>query len=461
MNRATIWVVTAASLCYLACSIPAAQLVVLPLLRQAVPALPLPRGQLPAFPGAEGFGSGTPGGRGGQVLLVTNLNDDGPGSLRAALAAKGPRIVIFRVGGTIQVERAWQIAEPFITIAGQTAPGDGITLRGAPLSIRTHDVIVRGLRIRVGDKTPKLTAPDGLAIGAPDQPVYNVIVDHCSISWAIDENVSTYQAAPVFGVSIQWNVISEGLMNNRHPEGAHSMGLLVGDNSSGISIHHNLFAHNNRRNPVIKGNSGNRTAVEVINNVVYNWGERATHFLIGSVAANLIGNYYKPGPNSAGRGVQLEASSAAATQLYVQGNIGPGRTSNRQNEWAAVAGTAAYRSSTPAMVPSGIKAHSATMAYDLVLTHAGATTPQRDAIDQRIVEDVQKGHGRLIDSQAQVGGWVTMRSAAPPPDTDDDGMPDSWEIAHGRQPTVVDGSVRAPSGYTYVEEYINSLLPLP
>lgn len=421
-----------------------------------------PRTGLPAFPGAEGFGAATPGGRGGQVIAVTNLNAAGPGSLRAALTTPGPRIVVFRVGGTIQADHAWQITEPYITVAGQTAPGDGITLRGAPLRIRTHDVIVRGLRIRVGDQTPNLPAPDGVSIGAPTVPVYNVIIDHCSISWALDENLSTYQDAPVFAVSIQWNVISEGLLRNRHPEGEHSMGLLVGDNSRAISVHHNLFAHNNRRNPVIKGGPDNMTTVEVINNVVYNWGERATHFLVGPVAAHIIGNYYQAGPDSHTRqGIHLETNLAAATQLYLHGNVGPGRTAALRQAWVALTRAQPYQARMPAFTPSGITTQSATTAYELVLTYAGATAPQRDDIDQRVVASVRQGRGRLIDSQAQVGGWVPMRAAMPARDSDQDGMPDAWESQHGLQPTVADGARRAPSGYTYVEEYLNELIRIP
>lgn len=425
--------------------------------------LPLVQTPIAAFPGAEGFGAGTPGGRGGQVIEVTTLAEEGPGSFRAALAAAGPRIIVFRVGGTIQSTKAFVIHEPFVTIAGQTAPGDGITLRGAPFSIRTHDVVIRGLRVRVGDETTAFDFPDSMNMGDPAYPISKIIVDHSSISWGIDENISTNQESPVSDVTIQWSVISEGLLNNRHPEGAHSMGLLIGDNSQRISIHHNLFAHNNRRNPVMKGSPTNQPRTEVINNVIYNWGERATHFLVGPSYTNLIGNYYRPGLNSTPvKGIHLEESIVAGTKVYVQGNIGPGRASDTQDEWDVVSGSTDYRSLTPTFPGSGITTQSAVQAYDLVLAYAGAISPKRDAIDARIVHAVQTGTGAQINSQREVGGWLAMADGVPPLDSDHDGMPNAWEVSHGLDPNnPADRNMIAPSRYTYLEEYINGLIPLP
>lgn len=417
-----------------------------------------------AFPGAEGFGALSVGGRGGRVIKVTNLNDSGPGSFRAALRESGPRIIVFQISGTIQATHTLAVTNPFVTIAGQTAPGPGITLQGASLSIKTHDVIVRGLRVRVGDQLAvDQGAPDGIRVEAtPDSPVYNIIIDHCSISWAIDENLSTYQQ--VRNITFQWNIISEGLKASLHPEGSHSMGLLIYEHAKRISIHHNLFAHNDRRNPRL----GADTEVEVINNVVYNWGEAATHIADDNEVnlpsfANLIGNFYKPGLDTAtANGIEVKANMPPGTRIYVRGNIDLLRTDDVQDDWAAVAGDAAYRSAAPALAPSGIRTHDAFAAYELVLQYAGATYLNRDAIDERIVRSVQSGGGHQINSQQEVGGWVAIPSVTAPRDTDEDGMPDLWEVAQGLNPNdATDGAWVAPSRYTYIEEYINSLLPMP
>jgi pectate lyase len=419
---------------------------------------------LPAFPGAEGFGSTTPGGRGGRVIEVTNLDEAGPGSFRAALESSGPRIVIFRVGGTIKATKAFAIDSPFITIAGQTAPGSGITLRGAPVVIRTHDVVVRGLRVRIGDRLGgNLVAPDGIRIeGSNSSPAYNIIIDHCSISWAIDENLSTY--SNVSDVTIQWNISSEALKRSVHPKGVHSMGLLINYNAQRISIHHNLFAHNDKRNPKLAGN----TATEVINNVIYNWGDLATHmandkYKLAWSFANIIGNIYKPGADTKlAEGIEIESNVNTGAKVYIHGNINEGMASGSPDDWATVAGSAEYRSPVPVLPPSGITTQSAYVAYDLVLEYAGATSPMRDEIDERVVQSVRDSTGRQIDSQQEVGGWVEMKGGKPPLDTDHDGMPDKWEVAHGLDPhNGADGSTLAPSGYTHVEVYINELIRIP
>ena len=233
-----------------------------------------PRG-IPAFPGAEGAGALTPGGRGGQVIEVTNLNNSGPGSLRTAIKAAGPRIIVFRVGGTIELKDDLTIREPYVTIAGQTAPGDGIALKNYTLRISTHDVIVRYIRVRPGeggdnagnlvDGIEILNKPDNAK--ETDKMAHNIIIDHTSVSWAIDENVSVWNMRPdlskIENVTIQWSIISEGLSHSRHPEDEHSKGLLVGSNNTHISIHHNLLIHNRKRNPVLHG-----VRIDMINNVI-------------------------------------------------------------------------------------------------------------------------------------------------------------------------------------------------
>jgi pectate lyase len=218
--------------------------------------------EIPAFPGAEGFGSHTPGGRGGRVIEVTNLNPDGPGSLREACAAKGPCIVVFRVGGTIEINRGLSIREPFITIAGQTAPGDGICLRGGTLGVHTHDVVIRYLRVRVGDSPegPDPENRDCIDISGDADRVYNVVVDHCSFSWSTDENVATWYGPR--DVTIQWCITSESLNDSLHPKGPHGKGMILGSQDNTITIHHCLFAHNADRNPLI-GDTGNNVGPSI------------------------------------------------------------------------------------------------------------------------------------------------------------------------------------------------------
>ena len=420
--------------------------------------------QLPAFPGAQGFGSTTPGGRGGAIIEVLNLNNNGPGSFREACAAAGPRIVVFRTGGTIVLYTPVRIENPYLTIAGQSAPGGGICLSGAPLEIKTHDVIIRSLRFRPGD-IPEGSDPldrDGLLIRAFDSTPQNIIIDHCSISWGVDENASTWRQ--VRDVTFQWCIISEGLQNSIHPEGAHSMGLLIGRNlSKQISVHHTLFAHNYARNPVAQG----ATEVEVINNVVYNWGNRGTEIGeeqgIANSRANVIGNVYKPGVNTVNNQKGIFSKPGTGSLIYVKDNLGPGRPLNSGDDWLAVWGNTASRVNSPALTPSGISITPVEEAFDMVLDFAGALAPQRDAVDARVVGEVRSGSGQIIDSQNDVGGWPLLAAGIPLPDSDRDGMPDDWELLRGLNPNdPADGPGDLDGdGYTNVEEYLNSLIPWP
>lgn len=404
-----------------------------------LPPLPVAAQSLPAFPGAEGHGAITPGGRGGVVLIVTNLNDGGPGSLRAALEAKGPRIVVFGVGGTIRQKRMITVREPFLTIAGQTAPGDGITIRGPGLAIQTHDVIVRGLRVRVGDD-PGLSygEADGLRVDGGQR----VIIDHCSFSWAIDENLSTSTySGPTSDVTFQWNIVSEALYRSKHPKGPHSMGMLISEHSQRITVHHNLIANNNQRNPLIKGD----VDLEFVNNVVYGWGQIPTEVLGGEARptrANFIGNTYQasPGTTSNERFIRVRAPA----ELFFRDNTG------------------VANGGTPRATASSLAPQPAAAAYEAVLANAGVTYPRRDAVDTRVVADIRANHGRLIDTPAQVGGWPVLASGEAPADGDRDGMPDEWERAQGLDPAQPSDSSRVlASGYTAIEAYINGLFGQP
>jgi pectate lyase len=383
---------------------------------------------LPAFPGAEGFGSETPGGRGGQVIKVTNLNASGYGSLDSACRTSGARIIVFRTGGTIVLSNDIVINQPFVTVAGQTAPGDGICIRGGVLKIKTHDVIVRGLRIRVGDDPngPDPDDRDGIDISNRSTPPYNIIIDHCSISWAIDGNLDFWY--PCHDITVQYCLLSEALHKSLHSKGGHSTALLVGDHAKQISIHHNLMAHNNGRNPLMKWD----TETEIINNVVYNWDSWGCTNLSNykdqdfTVAANIIGNYYKPLQRSSSP-IHIDSKTRAGSKVYVKGNIGPGRPSDSGDDWLLVSGDAQHRVDTFALQPSGITVQPVIEVFEHVLENAGAIVPHRDTVDRRAVQTTRDSTGKIIDSQDEVGGWPVYASGTPPVDSDHDGMPDAWE----------------------------------
>lgn len=444
---------------------------------------------LPAFPGAEGYGSDTVGGRFGRIIFVTNLNDttnvnsaEYPGSLRWAVEHTWPddindpydqrRIIIFKVGGEIKLSTALHVTHPFTTIAGQTAPGDGITLRGEELGIATHDVIIRYIRVRVGDEGTPTCCRDGINISTTNAEgdVYNIIVDHSSVSWAIDENLSiwTGPSSPykTHDVTIQWSIISEGLHDSIHvDEGAietdeHSMGMMLGRDGFNITIHHNLFANNWRRNPRISG----IVNLEVINNLIYGWGGAAFEFSDDKNVALLLDNYLKANADSKQAEVAFHNPMNPDSQVYLGGNLAD---DNRNDETLAPLsvdnpGEFAF-AELPQFVPTKVRTSSAQAAYVEVLKNAGVIFPKRDAVDLRIIEQVRTRTGKIIDSQRQVGGWPVYQGGSYPADNDNDGIPSDWETAHGLDPNNASDASNinslAPSGYTWIEEYINSLPP--
>ncbi len=413
---------------------------------------------LPAFPGAEGFGSTTPGGRGGKVIFVHNLNDSGPGSLRAACEANEPRIVVFRVAGVIDLKSAINVRAPFLTIAGQSAPGDGICLRGNALMIDTHDVVVRFLRVRPGDISGREV--DAIAVGGESR---NVILDHCSASWSVDEVLSP--SGGIADVTVQWCIISEGLNHSVHRKGAHGYGSLVRA-VGGVTFHHNLWAHNNARNPRLGDNYGKPPfpVFDIRNNVMYNYGSLCSGMTGDFLSANYIGNYIKPGLSSNLARAPIVFSAKADTKYFIARNFVEGRP-----EWTADNRKMFDRTENlgrklvtvmpePFDVPK-VATTSAEAAYLAVLENAGATRPVRDAVDARIISEMRSGTGSIIDSQWEVGGWPVYRPGRPPADSDRDGMPDDWEKAHGMNPrNPADASADSDSdGYTNVEEYLNEL----
>lgn len=444
---------------------------------------------VPAFVGASGFGSDTPGGRFGRVVMVTNLNDttdEGDpaylGSLRWALEhtwlddPADPydhrRVIVFKVGGIIDLADVLYVKNPYVTIAGQTAPGDGIVLRGGQVTIATHDVIVRGLRFRVGDEGVPTCCRDGLNISTSHakSDIYGIVVDHNSFSWAIDENVSIYQdderPYAIHDITIQWNIISEGLNDSIHvDEGAaeadpHSMGMILGSGSHNVTVHHNLFAHNWGRNPRVAGVINS----EILNNVMYAWDDAALEFGHDKSFTHVINNYFKASGDSRPAEIKLSDSMHPESRIYLLGNVGDDYREGaslipvrfKDAEGFAFAETPIFHSEAVVDSPE--------IAFEAVLDHAGAITPSRDAVDLRIIDQVLTGAGTIIDSQDQVGGWPKFIGGAYPADGDHDGIPDGWEILHGLNPDDAGDASNfqklAPGGYTWIEEYINSLIPM-
>jgi hypothetical protein len=432
--------------------------------------------QQTAFPGAEGFGMYTTGGRGGQVIKVTNLNDSGAGSLRAAIEATGPRIVVFEVSGTIELASTLTISNDDITIAGQTAPGDGICVRNYSVSISASNVIIRYMRFRLGDKAQQV---DDAARGRFQK---NIIIDHCSMSWSIDECASFYANE---NFTMQWCLLTESLRNSIH-YGAHGFGGIWGGNRA--SFHHNLLAHHSNRNPRFRGHKLNSSTdaehVDLRNNVIYNY-DGITHGSEGGGRYNMVNNYYKAGPATnnpdqnlleviPGRAqynsIDLEGAHGI---FYVHGNYFSSNQSFTNDNWNGVewdvATTLERVKSEKEFEKGNITTDDAETAYQKVLDYVGASI-YRDAVDERTIQDTRTGTATVmdggngstngyIDTQEAVGGWPVLNSLPAPVDTDGDGMPDEWELANGLNPNDPDdgNEDRTNDGYTNIEEYINSL----
>ncbi|MBA9076350.1 pectate lyase family protein [Rufibacter quisquiliarum] len=418
-----------------------------------------------AFPGAEGFGKYATGGRGGQVVVVTNLNDNGPGSLREAVRKKGPRIIVFAVSGNIDLESPLDINNGDLTIAGQSAPGDGICLRNYPVSIKADNVIVRYMRFRMGDKA----AQQADAVGA-NKGMNNIIIDHCSMSWATDECASFYYNK---NFTLQWCIISESLNASVHAKGEHGYGGIWG--GRGASFHHNLLASHNSRNPRFSGSKSVPNPpdelVDFTNNVVYNWGHNSTY---GGEKGryNMVNNYYKSGlATQESKRDRIVNPSAPYGKFYVAGNYVDGFPAVTKNNWHggvqpdhkdSVQAAKAEKQFTVVSVPT----QEPQAAFEAVLSQAGASL-KRDAVDARIVQEVRAGRSTngkhkngIIDSQQDVGGWPELKSLPAPADKDQDGMPDAWEQQHKLNPgSAADASAKTLSKfYTNVEVYLNSLV---
>jgi len=451
--------------------------------------------KLLAFPGAEGGGCYVTGGRGGKVYHVTTLEDDAknPGSLRYAVDQKGPRTIVFDVAGTIELKSDLVVNNGDLTIAGQTAPGDGICLRNYCFHIKTDNVIVRYIRSRLGDDSGAETD----AAWARNQK--DIIVDHCSFSWSVDETASFYG---VENFTMQWCYITESLAASTHVKGAHGYGGLWGGNKA--SYHHNLLAHHYSRTPRLVGNDEfpEKCLIDMRNNVIYNWGPVLGCYGGGGGSYNFVNNYYKPGPATnekpaiAGRITQAGVDDTFFEHgvFYLSGNrfdytspyLGSKAQQNAkasdednyeglhivESEYATKDDYIADRE----FVVRPTTTHTAEIAYEKVLRYGGCCL-RRDAVDERVANDVRTGGysyvsgnkgsngstGGLIDAPEDVGGYVEytateleMRNKL---DSDGDGIPDNWEDMYGLDSAdPSDALTTHKSGYSWFEYYLSTLV---
>jgi len=467
----------------------------------------LPQAGIPAFPGAEGGGMYSFGGRGGKVYVVKSLDDSGPGTFREALEAGGPRVVVFNVAGIIHLKDRIRIRAPYITIDGGSAPGDGVCIAGDTVELETHDVIIRNMRFRrgntwVGDRNDSLGG----------NPIGNIMIDHVSASWGLDENMSMYRhmyqppeggkelKLPTVNITIQNSIFSEGLNTYNH-----AFGSTIGGYNS--TFHHNLWACNTGRNPSV----GMIYDFTFANNVVFNWRHRTVDGGDQRSFYNIINNYFKPGPatpldDSVGHRILKPESRRAKPPVddygkaYVDGNVMEGNDKITADNWAGgvqVESIADPKTILPqlkseAPYPTAyLKLASAKDAYESVLNNAGAVRPKRDDVDTRVVKMVQtgvvtakpNGHAAeqlrnvgyaenvikgiesavekgIITDPSQVGGYPEYRGE-PYADTDNDGMPDNWEKPYGLDPNNADDASQDMNrdGYTNIEDFLNGLDP--
>lgn len=445
---------------------------------------PTPTSSVPAFPGADGGGKYATGGRGGVVMHVTTLEDAKDpntgqpliGTLRKAIQTDGTRTIVFDVAGTIHLTKQLEIASGNVTIAGQTAPGDGICIAGYPVVVKASNVIIRFLRFRMGDQNNV----EGDALSINDHQ--NIIIDHCSFSWSTDECVSCYGNTDF---TLQYCFITESLKESVHAKGAHGYGGIWGGTNA--SFHHNLLAHHQSRNPRFDHDFVNAKCagpIDFVNNVVYNWesnsayGGEGTNKGAGGRQVNFVANYYKPGPSTKS-GVKARllnpttkcadncGKSPGGTvepgKFYLVGNIMHGSDDVTADNWKGVHPDESGKMEqckTTSRWTNGLtplqNEQSAQDAYETVLAKAGCSL-RRDAVDARIVKEVQDRTGKLINTPA---GYPDLAAGEALTDTDRDGMPDIWEDANGLDKTSSKdgGSYTLDKNYTNLEVYMNSLV---
>jgi hypothetical protein len=451
-----------------------------------------------AFPTAEGGGRFATGGRGGSVYEVTNLNDSGAGSLRDAVSQTN-RTIVFRVSGEIKLLSRLVINKGFITIAGQTAPGDGICITGFTLNIQASDVIIRYIRCRLGDAN---NIEDD-AMNCWNGDFQNIIIDHCSMSWSIDETGTFYQ---IKNFTLQWCILSESLFNSVHNKGEHGYGGIWGGLNA--SFHHNLLAHHTSRAPRFNGtryvNQNYPDVVDFRNNVIYNWGNINSAYGGEGGQYNMVNNYYKAGPATPGSSTASSTSNkrnrifnytgyyyngvdtVLGGKFYINGNFVAGFPDVTADNWTRGVQKDSYWQSAALMVSnkltnpiafSPVTTQTAEQAFLSVLDNAGAILPKRDTIDRRIINETRTGTASfegatyklvtstgishpsgIIDSPTDVGGLPVYQSTPAPLDTDKDGMPDAWEISKSlNSNNALDRNTIGADGYTNLEIYLNSL----
>ncbi len=455
-----------------------------------------------AFPGAEGFGRYTTGGRGGKVYHVTTLEDGTQtGTFRWACNQSGKRTIVFDVSGTIMLKSELKIKNGNVTIAGQSAPGDGICIANYPFVIACKNIIIRYMRFRLGNEALKTnpTAHEGDGLGGMDSE--NIIIDHCSVSWSIDECLSVYGSK---NTTVQWCIVSQSLNNAGHSKGAHGYGGNWG--GSGASYHHNLMAHHISRTPRLGPRPGTQTdeRMDMRNNVIYNWIDNGVYGGEG-MNVNIVNNYYKPGKDTktGAKGMRIAAPGIRTSEYtkhnsgspnqwdimwhvwgkyYVDGNVNSKYAQVTNDNWtygiynqidnSKVDNTYTettkdtLRITTP--IPyEAVTTHTAEKAYEQVLAFAGASL-HRDALDVVIINDTRDGTATytgsgckngIINSQDDAGGWPTLNQTEAKADTDGDGMPDEWETSNGLNPNEAsDGNTLGEGGYTHLEIYLNSLV---
>lgn len=475
---------------------------------QAQTALPAPAALL-AFPEAQGGGRLAVGGRYGTVYAVTNLEDDGPGSLRAGLQ-RSNRTIVFRVSGIIHLKSTLKLEKDSITIAGQTAPGDGICLADYTFSIQASQVIIRHLRCRLGDRQKDADdAMHATTHGRPAGFLHDIIIDHCSLSWAVDE-VGTFYGLRNF--TLQWCIIAQSLFKSVHPKGIHGYGGIWGGDHA--SFHHNLIADNSSRNPRFGGSrytgAPDKEWVDFRNNVIFNWGGINSVYGGEGGHYNMINNYYKPGPATPGdrkksssknkrnrilnythyyyaKDAAVYPDTLWGGKFYIAGNFVEGYPDVSADNWTKgvqpddntwlKAELQKAKMTTP-FEAAPVSTESAELAYQHVLKAAGATLPKRDSVDQQIIQAALTGkcnsegvHYRqlftkgvvyptgIIDKPEEAGGFPVYRSLPAPPDSDLDGIPDHWEKRHGLNPhkTADGGAFGLDPHYSNLEVYLNAI----
>lgn len=462
------------------------------------------RTKTPSFPGAQGGGAAAVGGRGGSVCEVTNLSDSGRNSFRDCLTRSGPRTVVFRVAGTIWLRSGIYIVAPYITIAGQTAPGGGITLGGKQMNtdsmiyIETHDVVVRYIRVRVGTGPGHSGGPSAGVVGffVGNADVYNVMLDHVSISWSDNKPVLLYSnyGPGVHNVSMQWSMNNEGLSPTAsRPNSQATCGGTGAPNSNQVNsafhdddFHHNFMSNCSHRLPEV----GQKT-MRFVNNIIYNWSYFATA-TYGPQSSDIIGNLYKSGPYTPGaQPKELHFSDGAGTytagwvgapDIYMFGNKGPSQPNPSGDQWAMAGQNTCFQCSPMGPVPTAwrrdtplptqqhpISADDVNNLENILFPTVGASqrldckgnwVPNRDAVDTRLINEYKAGAGIIPTSETQVGGFPSIDPGTACADSDHDGMPDAWEIAHGLNPKdPSDGRKLNRDGYTNLEHFLNGGSP--